>query len=65
MSLLFYTYQMWVAQQWFMELKEPNGSQAAFVSTVWGAFALLLNFYMQQGTDWHKLEASVASPKEP
>jgi hypothetical protein len=55
MSLLFYTYQMWQVQQWFIELKDPSAAQSAFTSVVWGAFPLLLNFYMQQGIDLNKL----------
>jgi len=53
--LIFYVYQMWHTQQWFEALKEPSPAQAAFTATVWGAFPILLNFYMQQGTDWSKV----------
>lgn len=53
-ALAWYMWQMYAVQVWFLTLKEPSGAQAAFVSTVWGAFALLLNFYMQQGVDWNK-----------
>lgn len=61
MCLGFYVYQMWHTQQWFELLKEPSTTQAAFTVTVWGAFPILLNFYMQQGTDWQK----ALKPAEP
>jgi hypothetical protein len=51
LSLGFYTYQMWVTQQWFMALKDPTPSQAAFTATVWGVYPMLLNFYMQGKAD--------------
>jgi hypothetical protein len=49
LCLGFYTWQMYVAQAWFQSLPNPSAAQAAFTATVWGAFPLLLNFYMQQG----------------
>ena len=36
---------------WFMGLPNPNGPQAAFVSTVVGASAAFFNFYVKSGTD--------------
>jgi hypothetical protein len=63
MCLLFYVYQMWVTQTWFMALKDPGTAQAAFTATVWGAFPLLLNFYMQQGTNWEK--TGIPAPPKP
>lgn len=44
----------WLVAQWFMALKDPTGAQGAFVSVVYGVIPLVLNFYMQNGTDWSK-----------
>lgn len=37
---------------WFTALEKPTAEQSAFVSIVWGAMAVLLNFYMQSGRKW-------------
>ena len=42
---------VWVAN-WFMGIKDPTMAQGTFVSTVWGVFPLMLNFYCQNGVDW-------------
>lgn len=39
---------------WFMNLKDASGAQAAFVSTTWGVFPLVLNFYSSNGIDWER-----------
>ncbi len=52
--LLLYTWQAWRVAEWAMSLKDLTGGQAAFVSTVWGVYPLLLNFYMQNGTSWEQ-----------
>jgi hypothetical protein len=50
--LALYTWQLTQVTIWAMSLKDLSGGQAAFVSTVWGAYAMLLNFYMQNSTAW-------------
>lgn len=52
--LLLYTWQAWRVAEWAMSLHDLTGGQAAFVSTVWGVYPLLLNFYMANGTDWQR-----------
>lgn len=37
---------------WFMTLPEPSNGQAAFVSTVWGASAAVMTFYINTGRKW-------------
>ena len=37
---------------WFMGLKDPTVAQGAFVSVVYAAAPIMVNFYMQQGIDW-------------
>lgn len=37
---------------WFTAVEKPTAEQSAFVSVVWGAMAVLLNFYMQSGRKW-------------
>lgn len=37
---------------WFMVLPDPSGSQAAFVSTVWGAAAAWFGLYVKTGRSW-------------
>lgn len=42
-----YGYGMWQVMQWFMSLPDPNGSQAAFASTVIvGGAAGVFGFYV-------------------
>jgi len=36
---------------WFMALQDPNGAQAAFVSTVVGAAAGFFGFYVKSGNN--------------
>ena len=38
--------------EWFMALPDPNTQQAALVSTVWGAGAMITAFYVQTGRKW-------------
>lgn len=51
-ALAFYMWQMWHVADWGMSLKDLTTPQTVFVSTVYGVFPLLLNFYMQQGNAW-------------
>ena len=44
-----YGYIFYDVIQWFMILPEPNGPQAAFVSTVVGAAAGFFGFYVNSG----------------
>jgi len=41
-----YGYVCWDVAQWFMILDAPTGSQAAFVSTIWGAAAAWFGLYV-------------------
>lgn len=34
---------------WFMALKDPNGAQSIFVSTIWGASTGWFGFYVKTG----------------
>lgn len=63
LCLFGYAYQMYSIQQWFQGLKDPTGAQGTFVAVVYGVAPLVLNFYMQNGTDWAKLKEA-AVPKE-
>lgn len=48
----FYVWQMWHVADWAMQQSDISNAQSIFVSTVYGAFPFLLNFYMQQGNNW-------------
>lgn len=45
-------YMTWHVTEWFMGLKEPTGSQAAFTVTVYGVIPAILAFYMANGVKW-------------
>ena len=38
----------WITTQWFMELPDPSGAQAAFVSTIVGAGAAWFGLYIRK-----------------
>ena len=37
---------------WFMALPDPSATQAAFVSTIWGASAVWFGVYVNTGRKW-------------
>jgi hypothetical protein len=47
-----YTWQAWIVGAWAMSRPDLTTPQTVFVSTVYGVYPMLLNFYMQNGTDW-------------
>ena len=51
-ALMFYMWQMYQVQQWAELQPALSNAQGFFISTVFGAFPFLLNFYMQQGNLW-------------
>jgi hypothetical protein len=51
-ALACYMVQAWRVGEWAMGLKDISTPQTVFISTVYGVFPLLLNFYMQQGNNW-------------
>lgn len=52
--ILLYGWICWEVTQWFMALPGPTGSQAALVSTVWGAAAAWFGAYAATGRKWDK-----------
>ena len=50
--LIGYGWMLVHVTDWFMVLTEPNTQQAALVSTVWGAGAMITAFYVQTGRKW-------------
>jgi hypothetical protein len=50
--LIGYGALLWHVTDWFMRLPEPSGAQAALVSTVWGASAVISGWYFQTGRQW-------------
>jgi len=54
--------QMWRVGEWAMSLKDISTPQTVFISTIYGAFPFLLNFYMQQGNSWMPPGFSQAQP---
>lgn len=52
LALGFYMWQMWHVADWGMSRLDLSNAQTVFISTVYGAFPFLLNFYMQQGNAW-------------
>lgn len=44
-----YGYTFWDVANWFMNLPNPNGAQAAFVSTIVGAAAAFFGLYVNSG----------------
>lgn len=57
-----YMIQMWRVGEWAMGLKDISTPQTVFISTVYGAFPFLLNFYMQQGNAWMPAGFTQAQP---
>ena len=57
-----YMIQMWRVGEWAMSLKDISTPQTVFISTIYGAFPFLLNFYMQQGNSWMPPGFSQAQP---
>ena len=47
-----YAVMLWRVSDWFMALADPSTQQAALVSTVWGAGAMITAFYVQTGRKW-------------
>lgn len=47
-----YVWQMFTVGAWAMALPVMSQAQSFFVSTIYGAFPFLLNFYMQGGNAW-------------
>ena len=39
----------WRVAEWFMALPDPSGTQAAFVSTLWGGAAAWFGLYVRSG----------------
>ncbi len=56
-----YTWQAYVVAKWAMGLTDLTVAQGMFVSTMYGVAPLLLNFYMQNGTDWDKPATATAT----
>lgn len=50
--LLGYGLMLYRVTEWFMGLPDPSGPQAALVSTVWGAGAVITGFYVNTGRRW-------------
>lgn len=50
--LALYTWQAWIVGSWAMARPDLTVPQTVFVSTIYGVYPMLLNFYMQNGTDW-------------
>jgi hypothetical protein len=61
-ALGFYMWQMWRVAEWGMTRADLSTPQTVFVSTVYGAFPFLLNFYMQQGNAWMPAGFTQAQP---
>jgi hypothetical protein len=61
-ALAFYMAQMWRVGEWAMDLKDISTPQTVFISTVYGAFPFILNFYMQTGNTWAGGGAVIATP---
>ena len=64
-----YTWQAWQVAAWAMSKPDLTVPQTTFVSVVWGVYPMLLNFYMQNGTDWgrteHRESISVSTTTTP
>lgn len=50
--VVFYCYVLLVSTIWYMDLDSPSGSQATFVSVLWGAAAGFFGLYMNTGRRW-------------
>ena len=50
--LMGYGWMLWRVNDWFMSLADPSTQQAAMISTVWGAGAMITAFYVQTGRKW-------------
>ncbi len=50
--LALYTWQAWQVGAWAMSRIELTVPQTVFVSTIYGVYPMLLNFYIQNGTVW-------------
>ena len=50
--LFLYGWYVYKVGNWFMNLESPDTQQAAFVSTVVGAAALIIGFYQKSGKEW-------------
>ncbi len=44
-----YGYLLYVASTWFMGLPDPTNTQAAFISTMFGAAAAIFGLYTNSG----------------
>ncbi len=51
-----YGIMVYMTSIWFMQLPDPTGSQAAFISTIWGASAAWFGIYVSTGRKWDKKE---------
>ncbi len=49
LMLALYGLMCWHVADWFMHLPEPSGTQAAFVSTIWGGAAAWFGLYVRSG----------------
>jgi hypothetical protein len=50
--LLGYAYMAYDLHRWFTLQADISAPQTVYISVVWGAFPILLNFYMQNGVKW-------------
>jgi hypothetical protein len=50
--LLGYAYMAYDLHRWFTLQADISTPQTVYISVVWGAFPILLNFYMQNGVKW-------------
>lgn len=49
-----YAYACWRVIEWYMQLAAPTTQQAALVTTVIGAAAVIIGVYTNTGRDWSK-----------
>lgn len=54
LMMLGYGIMVFQISAWFMGLDDPSGAQSAFVSTVWGAAAVISGWYASTGRRWDK-----------
>ena len=50
LMLALYALMCWHVADWFMHLPDPSGTQAAFVSTIWGGAAAWFGLYVRSGS---------------
>lgn len=47
-----YGWMLWSTWVWFRALEDPTVAQSAYVSTLWGAAAVVSGFYFNTGRKW-------------